>query len=77
MYVGENFDKSARNSGKKLFQDVQDIFIEILDELDWMDDKTRIRAKGKTAAMTTHTAYPDELFNDKKLTERYANVFIN
>ena len=45
MYVREFFDESARKSANEMVQDIRDVFNEILDELDWMDDKTRIRAK--------------------------------
>ena len=58
-----------------MVQDIREVFNEMIDELDWMDNKTRIHAKEKAAAMATHIAYPDELLDDKKLTERYANVF--
>ena len=75
MYVREYFDESARKSANEMVKDIRDVFNEIIDELDWMDDKTRIRAKEKAAAMTTHIAYPDELLDDKKLTELYTNVF--
>ena len=74
MYVREYFDESARKSANEMVKDIRDVFNEIIDELDWMDDKTRIRAKEKAAAMTTHIAYPDELLDDKKLTERHSNV---
>ena len=75
MYVREYFDESARKSANEMVKDIRDVFNEIIDELDWMDDKTRIRAKEKAAAMTIHIAYPDELLDDKKLTELYTNVF--
>ena len=75
MYVREYFDESARKSANEMVKDIRDVFNEIIDELDWMDDKTRIRAKEKAAAMTTHIDYPDELLDDKKLTKLYTNVF--
>ncbi len=49
---------------------------EIIDELEWMDDETWVRAKGKSDSMTTHIAYPDELLDDKKLIDLYQNVII-
>ena len=74
MYVREYFEESARQSANDMVKDIRSVFNEIIDELDWMDDQTRIRAKGKAAAMTTHIAYPDELLDDKKLTDLYENV---
>ena len=74
MYVREYFEESARQSANDMVKDIRSVFNEIIDELDWMDDQTRLRAKGKAAAMTTHIAYPDELLDDKKLTDLYENV---
>lgn len=70
----EYFEESARQSANEMVKDIRSVFNEIIDELNWMDDETRVRAKGKAAAMTTHIAYPDELLDDKKLTELYENV---
>jgi len=74
MYVREYFKEEARQSVNEMVKDIQAVFNGIIDELDWMDDGTRGRAKEKAAAMTTHIAYPDELLDDKKLIDLYANV---
>ena len=74
MYVREYFDESARKSANEMVQNIQSVFNEVLDEIDWMDNKTLTRAKAKAAAMTTHIAYPDELLDDKKLSAFYVHV---
>ena len=74
MYVREYFDESSRQSINEMVKDIRSVFIEMIDELDWMDDQTRLRAKEKATAMTTHIAYPVELLDDKKLTDLYENV---
>ena len=74
MYVREFFEEDARKSANEMVKDIRSVFTEIIDELEWMDDETRIRAKEKAASMTTHIAYPDELLDDKKLTDLYENV---
>lgn len=74
MYVREYFEEAARQSMNEMVKDIRSVFAEIIDELEWMDDETRVRAKGKSASMTTHIAYPDELLNDKKLIDLYENV---
>ena len=61
MYVREYFEESARQSANEMVKDICSVFNEVLDGIDWMDDQTRLRAKTKAAAMTTHIAYPDEL----------------
>lgn len=74
MYVREYFQESARQSLNEMVKDLRAVFAEIIDQLEWMDDETRARAKTKAASMTTHIAYPDELLDDKKLIDLYANV---
>ena len=74
MYVREYFEESARQAVNEMVKDLRSVFDEIIDELEWMDELTRARAKDKSAAMMTHIAYPDELLDDKKLSELYNNV---
>lgn len=76
MYVREHFKESARQAVNEMVKDLRSVFNEIIDELDWMDNKTRGLAKEKAAAMTTHIAYPDELLDDNKLIDLYDNVSI-
>lgn len=71
MYVREYFEEEARQSAMSMVKDIRNVFDEILDELEWMDEETRVRAKEKAASMTTHIAYPDELLDDEKLTKLY------
>lgn len=77
MYVREYFEEAARQLMNEMVKDIRSVFAEIIDELEWMDDETRGRAKGKSASMTTHIAYPDELLDDKKLIDLYQNVKFN
>ena len=74
MYVREYFNESARQSTNEIVKDNCHVFNEMIDQLDWMDDQTRLRAKAKAAVITTHIAYPDKLLDDKKLIDRYENV---
>ena len=58
-----------------MVKNVLSAFTDILEEIDWLDDKTRIRAKASfTAAMTAHVGYNVELLDDKILIGRYQNV---
>lgn len=74
MYVREYFQDSARQSVNEIVKDLRDVFVEIIDQLEWMDPDTRQRAKDKAARITTHIGYPDELLDDKKVNEYYENV---
>lgn len=77
MYVREYFEEAARQSMNEMVKDIRSVFSEIIDELEWMDDETRLRAKGKSDSMTTHIAYPDELLDDKKLIDLYENLTLD
>lgn len=41
MYVREYFEEEARQSAKSMVKDIRNVFDEILDELEWMDEETR------------------------------------
>lgn len=42
-----------------------------------MDEETRRNAINKLASMLTYIAYPDELFDDRKIDEYYNGLAIN
>merc|ERR1712142_969446 len=46
----------------------------ILDQVEWMDEKTRQKAKLKLKAMNSHIGYPPELLDVKKLEDLYAGL---
>ena len=37
----EYFEEEARQSAKSMVKDIRNVFDEILDELEWMDEETR------------------------------------
>jgi predicted metalloendopeptidase len=74
MYVRRFFDESAKHSALEMVQDIRAEFDEILDEIDWMDEKTRLRAKEKSSRIVTHIAYPSELLEDQKLVDLYEGL---
>lgn len=49
-------------------------FLEILNEVDWMDVETRQKAKDKAHAITPYIGYPDELLNNTLVGQLYDNV---
>lgn len=57
-----------------MVSDIRAEFEEILKNVDWMDEKTRINALEKAKSMSTHIAYPDELLDNRKLEEFYDGV---
>lgn len=51
-------------------------FNTILEDVAWMDNKTKAAAIEKSKSISTHIAYPPELLEDEKLSEFYKDVII-
>lgn len=49
-------------------------FLKILDNVEWMDEETRQKARDKAHAITPYIGYPDELLENDKIAELYKNV---
>ena len=45
MYVQKHFKEEAKEAMDEMVKDIRAEFHTILDEIDWMDEKTRVRAK--------------------------------
>ena len=45
-------------------------------QVDWMDEETRAAALDKADAMSSFIAYPDELLDDRKLSDFYESLQI-
>jgi endothelin-converting enzyme/putative endopeptidase len=60
LYVAEYFPPEAKHKMDELVQNVIATLDEDIDELDWMSEETRVRAKQKLARFTPKIGYPDE-----------------
>ncbi|RZF35772.1 hypothetical protein LSTR_LSTR012070 [Laodelphax striatellus] len=76
QYVRKFFKEDSKENAEELVNRIRKEMYKILDDVDWMDEKTRAAALEKAKAMTTHIAYPDELLDDKKLIEFYEKLEI-
>ncbi|CAG7659414.1 unnamed protein product [Allacma fusca] len=70
-YVRENFDDGAKERVEKMVEDVRNAFYEILTELDWIAEETRIIAEEKAKKMRAFIAYPDFLKNNVSVLLEY------
>ncbi|XP_014207875.1 neprilysin-2-like [Copidosoma floridanum] len=77
LYVRKYFNKDAKSTVVEMVSDIRNEFIKILHTIDWMDNKTREAALDKAKSMTTHIAYPEELFDDEKLEKFYEKLEIS
>ncbi len=61
----------------EMVADIRAEFNKILDEVDWMDGRTRSRARAKAEGIVEHIGYPPELLSPSKLTDLYAGLELN
>ena len=71
MYVTKYFNRDAKAAMDEMVRDIRKEFDQILDEIDWMDDKTKERAKKKLSTMKEYIGYPQEIMVESNLEELY------
>ena len=71
LYVSKYFDEKSKSTALEMVTEIRKQFNIILENIDWMDDDTKLRAKEKANAMVEHIGYPPELLDMKKLTDLY------
>ncbi|XP_022251669.1 membrane metallo-endopeptidase-like 1 [Limulus polyphemus] len=74
LYVRNHFKEESKESSLEMVNYIHKEFLKILDEVDWMDDKTRERAKEKAGTIQPYIGYPDELLNVDKVADIYENL---
>jgi len=60
LYVKKYFPESAKERMQELVNNLQKAYANRIDNLDWMSDSTKLKAKEKLAAITKKIGYPDE-----------------
>ena len=55
----------------EMVKDIRAEMEKILDNIDWMDDMTRERAKDKLRTMKEYIGYPEEILQENLLEELY------
>ena len=74
LYVSKYFDEKSKTTALEMVAEIRNQFGLILDQVDWMDDATKERAKSKAQAMVEHIGYPPELLEMKKLEDLYRGL---
>ncbi|XP_044313044.1 neprilysin-2 isoform X1 [Drosophila rhopaloa] len=77
LYVRKHFHKDSKANALEMVNDIRSVFNDILDEVNWMDPKTKKEAKEKLHSMATHIGYPDEMLDNEKLAAYYAKLDID
>uniref|UniRef100_A0A8C9FB20 Membrane metalloendopeptidase like 1 n=1 Tax=Pavo cristatus TaxID=9049 RepID=A0A8C9FB20_PAVCR len=76
MYVRETFAGESKRMVQDLIDKIREVFIETLDELQWMDEASKAKAREKALAIKEQIGYPDYILEDQneKLDQEYANL---
>jgi len=59
LYVKRHFNEDAKKRAMELVNNLQKSFENRIDQLDWMSDSTKLKAKDKLYAITKKIGYPD------------------
>ena len=71
MYARKVFKRESKAQVVEMTDYLRRAFKQILDELEWMDDETKLEAHRKLAQMGQFIAYPDEYLDEKNIEEIY------
>ncbi|KAK9888867.1 hypothetical protein WA026_001087 [Henosepilachna vigintioctopunctata] len=74
LYVRNFFKKEAKESMQNLVDQILKQFEEHLQTVRWMEEKSKERAKIKASTVTSFIGYPDELLDDKILSDYYSEL---
>lgn len=74
MYVKRHFTKEAKEAMLDMIRYLKLAFGKIVDDLDWMDDETKKRAKKKLNKMDQFIGYPDEILVEDNVEELYKSL---
>jgi len=72
MYVRKYFKPEEKAAVEEMISYIRAAFHSMLEKVEWMDDKTKERAKEKLNKMDQFIAYPDELLDQKIIDDFYA-----
>ncbi|EDO31998.1 predicted protein, partial [Nematostella vectensis] len=74
LFVDQTFKKESKTSAERMIKDIRNVFIDNLQNLNWMDEKTRKVAKEKAEAIRENIGYPDFIKNKTALELEYSGV---
>ncbi len=77
MYVKRHFSPEAKKEMLDMIGYIRNAFTKIIDDLDWMDQKTKAKARQKMLKMDEFIGYPDELLDEEKVDGHHRGVDID
>uniref|UniRef100_A0A9J7Z1K2 Membrane metallo-endopeptidase-like 1 n=1 Tax=Cyprinus carpio carpio TaxID=630221 RepID=A0A9J7Z1K2_CYPCA len=76
LYVRETFSGNSKRMVRELIKKIQEAYVETLEELSWMDEQSKEKAREKAMAISEQIGYPDHILEEenKKLDEEYTHL---
>ncbi|KAM8903264.1 neprilysin-like isoform 1-T1 [Spinachia spinachia] len=74
LYVKEAFSEKSKELMEEMIKDIREVFISNLDDLSWMDAKTKIAAEEKARAIRERIGYSDNITDDEYLNKEYKDL---
>ncbi|XP_021083785.1 endothelin-converting enzyme 2 isoform X2 [Mesocricetus auratus] len=71
LFVKATFDRQSKEIAEGMISEIRSAFEETLEELVWMDEKTRLAAKEKADAIYDMIGFPDFILEPKELDDVY------
>ncbi|XP_022784780.1 endothelin-converting enzyme homolog isoform X5 [Stylophora pistillata] len=71
LYVDETFEGESKKSAEEMIHDIRQVFLANLEKVDWMDEKTKQKAKEKALAIRENIGYPEYLTNKTALSSMF------
>ncbi|CAO2590223.1 Membrane metallo-endopeptidase-like 1 [Lemmus lemmus] len=79
LYIKEAFSKDSKDMVKELIDKVRSVFVDTLDELNWMDEESKRKAQEKAMNIREQIGYPDYILEESNghLDEEYSNLIFS
>ncbi|KAJ1345890.1 hypothetical protein KIN20_000519 [Parelaphostrongylus tenuis] len=74
LYVKKAFNEASKNVTLEMINDLQDAFLSMMTENDWMDESTKVTAIDKARHILRQIGYPDFILDDEKLDDYYKGL---
>ncbi|XP_057304506.1 endothelin-converting enzyme homolog [Hydractinia symbiolongicarpus] len=73
-FVEEVYDRTAKTMSTEMIQAIKGVFTDNLEQMDWMDAKTKKYARKKAEKILENIGYPDFILNSTALEQEYIGL---
>ncbi|GAA6110341.1 membrane metallo-endopeptidase-like 1 [Tachysurus ichikawai] len=79
LYIRETFAGESKRMVGQLIRKIQDSYVETLEELNWMDDESKEKAREKAMSISEQIGYPDYILEEEngKLDQEYIHLMFS